>query len=59
MIVQGKNIEVGGGIIYIISTALKMAQLAIHHKNSKGKWVEMPEEEYKKSEDEYKKHKGV
>ncbi len=49
MIVQGKNIEVGGGIIYIISTALKMILYEHEQQKSKnGKWIEMSEEEYKK-----------
>lgn len=51
MIIQGKNIEVGGGIIYIISTALKMIYFTTT-KNNKGRWVEMSEEEYKTKEKE-------
>jgi len=48
MVIQGKNIDIGGGIGYLISTALKMA-LFQHQGIKKCAWValEMSEEEYK------------
>jgi len=46
MVIQGKNIEIGGGIVYLISTALKVIHFQ-QQRIRKGAWLEMPEDEYK------------
>jgi len=47
MITQGKDVEIGGGIVYMISTALKMI-LCEQQKPKNEEWVEISEEEHKK-----------